>query len=361
MRNRQAGVHIDLDAINHNFQYVRQLAPGSRIMGIIKADAYGHGAVQVARKLKDADGFGVARISEAVRLREQGIGNPICLLEGVLNTEELRIASVYDLTVVIHDVRQVELMERADARRPVWVKVDTGMGRLGFRPEEVVGLLERLGRQQILGVMTHLADADDPSSAGTGRQVAAVRSLADKLGPGIAKQISIANSAGVVAHPASHADWVRPGIMLYGVSPMSGPARNDALHPAMTFSAPVISVRDIRQGETVGYGGIWTAERDTRVAVVAAGYGDGYPREASPGSPVLITGRRRELVGRVSMDMLCVRLEPDDTIEAGDRAVLWGEGLPVEEVAHKAGTIAYRLLCGVTERVGRVYRGEVRG
>ncbi len=356
MSSRQATAFIDLDAISSNFDQVRTLAPQSNVMAIIKADAYGHGATRVARALPKADSFGVARVSEAVKLREAGIGQPICLLEGVNDREELNLASVFELQVVIHDRYQLELLQQAGARRKIWLKVDTGMGRLGFDPEEVPDVLAVLGSQTLLGMMTHLSDAADTGSPKTQRQLNRMQVVCDALDHPDARTINIANSAGILGHPESVSDWVRPGLMLYGASPFDDLAPRDDLHPAMTFSAPVIAVHKVKAGESVGYGSIFTAEADTRVAVVAAGYADGYPREIQQGAPVLVHGERRRLVGRVSMDMICIELEPHDVVRPSDRAILWGEGLAVEEIARLCGTIPYTLMTGVSARVYRHYR-----
>lgn len=363
MSTAQATVHVDLDAIQQNFSYVRELSPASKIMAVIKADGYGHGAAQVARKLRDADAFGVARVSEAVKLREAGVHGPICLLEGVLNTEELNLASIYELQVVIHAEEQLEMLGRAGARRAIWLKIDTGMGRLGLSPDRAEALIAKLGSQQLLGLMTHFACADEPDETMTESQIETIVSLSQTLqkfqpAAGI---LNLANSAAILAHPHGHADWVRPGLMLYGGSPMVDGHPNYALQPAMTFSAPVIAIRQVKAGTSVGYGATWTAEKDSRIAVVAAGYADGYPREVDAGASVLVHGQMRDLVGRVSMDMLSVRLEDEDSVEIGDQVVLWGEGLPIEEVARHAGTIPYTLMCGIGGRVRRTWRGEVRG
>ena len=356
MSSRQATALIDLTAISHNFDRVKSHAPQSRVMAVIKADAYGHGAVRVARALRQADAFAVARVSEAVKLREAGIGQPICLLEGVNDREELNLASVFELQVVIHDHRQIKLLEDAGARRKIWLKVDTGMSRLGFAPEDVHEVIKRFGHQTLLGVMTHLSNAGDTGSRKTAQQLTRIREVCASLSIPEAKTLSIANSAGILAHPDSIAEWVRPGLMLYGATPFDDLLPGHDLYPAMTFSAPVIAVRTVRRGQSVGYGGIYTAAGDIRVAVVAAGYADGYPREIAQGTPVLIHGERCGLVGRVSMDMICVELKPGDSIQPGDRAVLWGEGLAVEEIAASSGTIPYALMTGVTARVYRHYR-----
>jgi alanine racemase len=360
MSRYQARAHIDLDAVAKNFSLAKQLAPASQVMAIVKANAYGHGAIEVARNLTEADVFGVARISEAVKLREAGIAKPICLLEGVMDKEELNLSSIYDFQMVLHSSEQLELLKAQGARRAVWLKIDTGMGRLGISPQEAENYLQHLGAQRLLGLMTHLANASQPDDPATGRQIALIRETSSSLtaacpGAGV---LSIANSAGVLTRQGSDADWIRPGLMLYGASPMDDLEVREDLHPAMTFRAPVIAVKKIKQGESVGYGGTWTAARDTRVAVVAAGYADGYPREIEPGTPVLVNGERRSIIGRVSMDMLCVELLGHDHVEVADQVILWGSGLPVEEIARSAGTIAYTLLCGVSQRVPREYRGK---
>ena len=366
MSSRQATAIIDLDAIRHNFDQAKQRAPASKVMAVVKADAYGHGASKVAQALVGADAFGVARVSEAVKLRESGIGQPICLLEGVNDPEELNLASVYELQVVLHNWEQLELLATRGARRHVWVKVDTGMGRLGFSVEETPSVLQKLGHQGLLGLMTHLADTGDKRSTTTGHQIARITSLANSLDVPGSEVLSIANSGGVLALHNPPGDWVRPGLMLYGASPFDDLAPIPSLHAAMSFGAPVIAVRTIRQGESVGYGGIWTADKDSTIAVIAVGYADGYPREIAQGAPVLVNGVRYPLVGRVSMDMICVQLDDSyskkaHSVKVGDRAVLWGDDLPVEEIADKAGTIPYTLLCGVTARVHRQHRGNSRG
>jgi alanine racemase len=363
MSSRQATVTVDLNAIQQNFNHVRELAPTSRVMAVIKADAYGHGAIQVARKLAEADAFGVARVSEAVKLREAGVQGDICLLEGVIDKEEVNLASVYELQLVVHSRQQIELLNARGARRPVWIKVDTGMGRLGLKPEDVEASFGELGRQKVLGLMTHFPTADEVGDETAAMQVAAMADLAAKLKriEPQAAVLNVANSAGLMTVPDSRVDWVRPGLMLYGASPMAACIEDPALMPAMTFTAPIIAIRQVKAGDTVGYGSTWRAPQNARLAIVAAGYADGYPREIAPATKVLVNGKEREIVGRVSMDMLTVRLAADDSADPGDHVVLWGEGLPIEQVARQAGTIPYTLMCGIGARVRRVYRGEVRG
>lgn len=354
----QATVTIDLDAVEQNFALVRETTPRAKIMAIIKADAYGHGAIAVAKKLKDADAFGVSRVSEAVKLREAGVGEPICLLEGVLDKDELNLASVYELQVVVHSQYQLDLMQRHGARRQVWLKVDTGMHRLGFPIDAAEKITRDPSARSLLGFMTHLANASDPRSEQLQEQLAQVELL--RAMPGVKGRLSLHNSAGILSLPRIEADWVRPGLMLYGASPMDDLTPRSGLHPAMTFTAPVIAVNHLKAGDSVGYGSLWTADSDTDVAVIAAGYADGYPREVSPETPVLIGDEMMTLVGRVSMDMICVRLPKSHHVAPGDRATLWGGALPIEKIAASANTIAYTLMTGVSSRVPRIHRGGLR-
>ena len=345
---------INLNAIKSNFEFARSLASASRIMAVIKADAYGHGAIETARALPSVNAFAVARMSEAIVLREAGIEQPICLLEGVLVASELNEARQLSLDIVVHGAHQLELLKGAGDSHRVWVKVDTGMGRLGFNPEETNKVLTELAEHNVLGVMTHFARADESDINDTGAQMARLPDVGET-------DLSIANSAGIIAHPETRSAWVRPGLMLYGANPLASLTPLPELASAMSLSAPVISVRKISKGESVGYGGIWVADEDSKVAVVAIGYADGYPREISSGTSVLSGGERREIVGRVSMDMICVKLSANDGIKAGDRVLLWGADLPIEEIAARAGTVPYTLMCGVGKRVVRRYSGALDG
>ncbi len=353
-----AHARIELAAWRHNLAVARRAAGGARVMAAIKADGYGHGLVQAARAMSGADGFAVARMEEAVALRNEGFAHRIVLLEGVFSSEHVRAAQSRRLDLVVHDPAQLPLLSAADPARPltVWLKIDSGMHRLGFTPDEVPGAADALAGMPAvarpLGLLTHLANADARDGEVTALQLAAFARGSDGL-DGVR---SIANSAGLLGFPETRADWVRPGIMLYGVSPfVGGRAAEEDLRPVMTFGSELIAIKPLRRGDAVGYGGTWQLERDSRIGVVAAGYGDGYPRHAPTGTPVLVNGRRVPLVGRVSMDMLSVDLGPEATDEVGDPVVLWGDGLAVEEVAESAGTIAYELLCCVTRRVPRVY------
>ena len=345
---------VDAAALRHNLRQARRVAPDSRVMAVIKANAYGHGLVPAAKALAEADGFAVARLGEGLALRAAGLTNRILLLEGVFSAEQLAAAAQARFELMVHSFEQLELLEAltGDAQVTAWIKVDSGMNRLGFRLEEFGAAYERLRRNAHVHtdptLVTHLASADDRRDTKTRQQLDAFAAATS----GLAGARSIANSAGVLAWPTARADWVRPGLMLYGVSPFpSGTGAELGLRPAMTLRTAVIAVKDVKAGETVGYGGSWAATRDTRMAVVAAGYGDGYPRGSSSGTPVQIGGRRAPLIGRVSMDMLTVDVTEHAAVATGDPVVLWGEGMPVEEIAAAAGTIPYELVCGVSQRV----------
>ena len=355
---RAASAVIRLDALRHNLERIRAVAPGSRVLAVVKANAYGHGIPGAVRALRGADALAVACIDEAIAIRDADCDAPIVLLEGVFDAAELALAARHRCELVVHDAWQVDALANTPERHTfnVWLKIDTGMNRLGFPLAEAAqarARLQQLPTVERLRLMTHLASADDLSSAMTDAQVDAFERATDSW----AGERSIANSAGIFGHPRSHGDWVRPGLALYGVSPF--PERSAAdlgLRPAMTLCARLITVREVAAGETVGYGATWRAERATRIGIVGLGYGDGYPSRARAGTPVLVNGKRCPLVGRVSMDMLAVDLAGHGEAHVGDPVVLWGEGLPVEEIAVCAGTIPWTLLCGVTDRVRLEYR-----
>ena len=351
---------VDTAALRHNLGTVRAYAPGAKVMAVVKANAYGHGVVSTALALADADSFAVARLEEGIALRSAGVRAPVVLLEGVFSAEQLAEAAHHGFELVVHDPLQLRLLEtnRGPERFVIWIKVDTGMNRLGFRPEAFVTALARLRALQTpareLRVMTHLARADERGETMTNRQVALFERTVEQAGSGGPNRLatSIGNSAGTLGWPRAHGDWVRPGLALYGVSPFAGEnAQTHGLRPVMTLETAVLSVREVKRGETVGYGGTWRAERDSSIAILAAGYGDGVPRSLGNGTPVLIAGARYPLAGRVSMDMIAVDVTGAAKIATGNRAVIWGEGLPVEEIATHAGTIPYELLCGVSQRV----------
>lgn len=353
---------VDLAAIRHNFGRVRQLARGRRVMAAIKADAYGHGAVQVARALADADALAVACLEEAVVLREAGIAQPIVLLEGVLDAAEAREAAARELTIVVHDDQQLAAVQSLDGARPVpvWIKLDTGMNRLGFVPERAPELLERLAALpavRLVGWMSHLACADDRESGFTTQQLA--RFL--KATEGLPGERSLANSAAVLHWPDTHLDWVRPGLMVYGASPFPGATGAEhGLRPAMRLAARILSIREVRAGDRVGYGARWRAVRDARLAIVSAGYADGVRRSLPvQGLRFPVAGGSAELVGTVSMDMLCLDLYGAPAARVGDWVTLWGEppAPAIEQVAAAAGTIPWELMCALTGRVRMVWEG----
>lgn len=351
---------IDLAAIRHNLAQVRRHAPNSRVMAAIKADAYGHGAVHVARALAGAvDSFAVACLEEALVLREAHLRAPVALLEGILSQQEARLALRHELQVVVHDHWQLEILEALPqgARVSLWFKLDSGMHRLGFPLGDVPGLCQRLRARpdwDFCGWMTHLACADETGNPATHEQVTAFGQALQ----GVAGARSIGNSAGLIAWPEARADWVRPGLMLYGASPLPGKLGHElGLKPAMTLDSRLIAVRRYAQGAAIGYGQAYRCPEDMPVGVAAVGYADGFHRALPTGTPVLVQGRRVPMVGRVSMDMISVDLRDVPAAAVGDTVTLWGPDLPVEEIAARAGTVAYELLCGLTQRVRFVHTG----
>ena len=345
---------INLSACRHNLSVAKQAAPDSKCIAVIKADAYGHGMVKVAQALSDADAFAVARIEEAIILREAGITTPVLLLEGFISDNELALVQKYKLDCVIHTEEQLQLLEQMQGEAiTVVVKVDSGMHRLGFNSEDIKNISQRLEQcnsiNQPIKYMTHFANADDKQDDKTIKQIDAFFQSIDGL---TYSEISLANSAGILGWPQSHASWNRPGIMIYGVSPfINGTANDHDLKPVMTLSSHLVSVKRLKQGDTIGYGGTYVCEKNMTVGIIAVGYGDGYPRHAKNGTPVLVNNKRSRVLGRVSMDMICVDISEQAGAKINDPVVLWGEGLAVEEVAEYADTIAYELLCGVTNRV----------
>lgn len=346
---------IDLAAIHHNYQQVKQLAPNSRVAAIVKANAYGHGAIAVAKSLASvADAFAVTCTEEAVELRDAGICSPILLLEGFFDTDELALISELDLWCVLHNREQVQTLLDTPMRRPVnvWLKLDTGMHRLGLSAEDYPLAWQALDQCPHVGSivkMTHFASADDLHSPVTAGQVGAF----EVATAGLTGEASLANSSAVIAYPATQADWVRPGIMLYGANPV--PAINIDLKPTMTLTARVIAERVVETGETVGYNGIWEAKEPTKVGTVAIGYADGYPRHAKPGTPVFLNGKRSQILGRVSMDMIAIDLSMFEGSCLGLDVELWGANISIDEIAKCCGTIPYTLYCGVNARLYKRY------
>ncbi len=350
---------LDLDAARHNLSKVRSCAPTASIMAVVKANGYGHGLLRMAEALKNADAFAVARVDEGIELRKAGFNQRVVILEGFSNAEELDDVLFYHLEVVVHSLTQLVILESKTASDlcVVWLKLDTGMSRLGLTENEFALAYQRLTRcaavKQPFNLMTHFANADDIYDNKTLKQI----SLFNETVAGLSGECSLANSAGVLGWETSLSDWVRPGIMLYGISPFPGSTGQQlGLKPVMTLQSRLIAVKQLNVDDTVGYGGSWTCSKPTVLGVVSIGYGDGYPRHAKVGTPVLVNCRRVQLIGRVSMDMITVDLGPGAYDKVGDPVTLWGDGLPIEEVAQYADTIPYALVCGITQRVRLIVR-----
>ncbi|GGW79496.1 alanine racemase [Alteromonas halophila] len=356
--SRQTQAIIHANAITENFSVLQALAPQSKPMAVIKADAYGHGAVTVARLLRDqAVRFAVAIIEEAIALREAGITAPIVVLEGPHQPKECYLARQNDCVMVMHSEQQLQwASDCTDADRPaIWIKVDSGMHRLGFSLEDTPRVLNRyrhiISDESVL--VTHLASADDLQSDFTQRQLQAFRKVSEDAG----LPVSIANSPATIAWPQSRGDWNRLGVALFGSGPPL-PEGAGALRPAMTLRSSVMALHAVPQGEAVGYGQMWTATRDSIIATVGIGYADGYPRHCPNGTPVMIKGQRAALVGRVSMDMITIDVTDIAGVKMGDRVELWGAHIPIDEVAAWAGSIGYELMTRVSARVPRIVRHD---
>ncbi len=350
---------IDLAALRHNLARARRAAPGRRLMAVVKADGYGHGAIRVARALERADAFAVARLEEALELRAAGIDKRIVVLPGVLERAEVAAAAAAGIDLVVQHEGQIGALEAARSPLAVWLKIDTGMHRLGVPPARAQACYRRLAEcpqvRPPVRLMTHLAEADDRASPATGEQL----EVFARACAGLEAERSIANSAALLGWPAAHGDWLRPGLMLYGASPfLDSLGAEEGLRAVMTLETRLIAVNRIPAGGRIGYGGTWTCPEEMAVGVAAIGYGDGYLRHAPSGTPVLVGGRRAPLIGRVSMDAITIDLRGLPGARPGDPVVLWGEGLPVEEVARAMGTIPYEPLTRVAPRVERVVVGE---
>ena len=349
---------INLSALRHNARIARDLAPDSALMAVIKANAYGHGMVPVAQALESiADGFAVARIEEAMTLRRAGVGKRLLMMSSRPDARQLQQCADYGIDIVVHDIDTARLIADHNIAPAlgIWLKIDTGMHRLGVPPQQSAAIFRLLQasdsvRETIL--MSHFASADDDQVDTTEQQLQCFNAATKGLGA----PASIANSAAIITRPDCHRDWIRPGIMLYGANRL-GEKAQPCLHPVMTLRSQLLAVRDIAAGEGVGYNHAWTSTRAARIGTVAVGYGDGYPRHAGNGTPVLVNGQRVPLVGRVSMDTITVDLSEQAQAQAGDEVILWGDALAVNEIAAHAGTIAYELLTQVTGRANYVYRG----
>ncbi|MCW8955259.1 MAG: alanine racemase [Gammaproteobacteria bacterium] len=345
---RNARAIIDLEALIHNYQIVRQIAPDSKLMAVIKADAYGHGMVRAAKALSEVgvDGFAVACLVEAKALREAGIQQSITVFQGFQDAQQLQQMVLLNLRPVIHQRWQIEMLSQLKSNLSIWLKLNSGMGRLGLSVDEITqhwDVLQQNSHLTTIGLFSHFANADQPEHDFNQQQIALFKSLSQSLG---VTETSMANSAGIMAFAESHGDWVRPGIMLYGSSPfIDKTAIELGLKPVMQLEAPLLAINQLKKGESIGYGSLWQCPEDMPVGVVGIGYGDGYPRHAGTGTPVWINGCNTQVIGRVSMDMISIDLRNIEQVKTGDSVVLWGHEVAVDEVAAHAQTIAYELLC----------------
>ncbi|WP_407275007.1 alanine racemase [Halothiobacillus sp. DCM-1] len=357
---RRAELTIDLAALEHNAGRARSAAAGRKIFVAVKADGYGHGAVPVAQALRgQVDGWLVATLAEGEALRQAGLTERILVLQGVMEAQEARRAAQRFLEPVFHHASQIDALGNgiAGLRLTAWIKLDTGMHRVGFRPDEFAAAYQRLselrGLRERPGILTHFARADEPDEAPTRQQ----KSCFDQVTQAIDAEKSLCNSAALLRFPDMGGDWVRPGIMIYGGNPtLNGTAADWDLRPVMTLRSRLLAVRQVAAGDEIGYGGRFVAPERMPVGVVAVGYGDGYPRHAPNGTPILVNGQRTAVLGRVSMDLVTVDLRGIHA-KVGDEVVCWGDGLPIDEVAQASSTISYELMCQMS---GRVFRQIVK-
>ncbi|QJR15661.1 alanine racemase [Usitatibacter palustris] len=343
---------ISAPALRHNYAQAKAAAPRSRVLAVVKANGYGHGLDRVARSLGPVvDGFGTLEIEGAVRLRESGFAGEIVLLEGFFEASELAVIAGARLATSVHSEEQLRMLHASPPPTPIdiYLKINTGMNRLGIAPRAAKGALDRIresGAAKSITLMTHFANADGPAG------VAEAMRRFEEATQGLALPRSLANSAAIFAHPETHADTVREGVALYGATPFADrSAEQLGLKPVMTLTSQVIAVQELEPGDTVGYGSTFRCDRAMRIGVVACGYADGYPRHAPSGTPVVVGGVRTKTVGRVSMDMITVDLKPVSHARVGTPVTLWGEGLPIDEVAVASGTVGYELMCAVMPRV----------
>jgi alanine racemase len=347
---------ISLSALRDNYAVAKRAAPRSKVFAVVKANGYGHGVERVQRALPNADGFGLVELDAAIAIRERGFKGPIVLLEGFFEASELPFITSSDIAVVVHSEEQLRMLETSRPAKllDIFLKINTGMNRLGFPVEAARGALERLqrsGAAKSITLMTHFATSDWE------RGIDEAMRRFESATAGIQLPKTLANSAAIFAHPESHADIVRLGISLYGATPfMERSAESLGVRPAMTLASKLIAVQDLEPGATIGYGATYKSKRAMRVGVVACGYADGYPRHAPSGTPILVSGVRAKTAGRVSMDMITVDLVGVPDARVGAPVVLWGEGMPIDEVANSAGTVGYELLCALAPRV-RVAEG----
>ncbi len=348
----------DIAAMQSNLSVAKAAMPDARVWAVVKADAYGHGLDWAMQGFADADGLSLVELDRAIRLRELGWTKPLLMTEGMFSVADIADMQAHALQPVIHTQEQIAMLASAPTGAPldVHLKINTGMNRLGFAPakvREVHAALKALPAVRSISLMTHFANAEN-LSATLSAEVQTERFRACTAG--LQAPVSLSNSAALLLQGQIRCDWVRPGIMLYGGSPGAGTATDFGLKPAMTLKAELIAVQTLQPGDSVGYGSAFTADKTMRVGIVSCGYADGYPRHAPTGTPVVVDGVRTRTLGRVSMDMLCVDLEPVPSAHVGSSVILWGEGMPIDDVAHAAGTIAYELMCAITPRVRREAR-----
>jgi alanine racemase len=361
--NSTAICTVDLQAIKHNYELIHRMMPSQKILAMIKSNAYGHGLVHVAKTLSHADALGVATISEAQQLRNANIETDIIVMRGFACAEELAVFEKDSrLIACVHDVEQIALLQAASLENKkirIWMKIDTGMHRLGFSCEQFQDAYQTLNQlsnvEKPFVICSHLADADNNNPTFTNQQIAAF----EKMTKHLSNEKSVLNSAGILAHAHAHYDWIRPGLLLYGVSPFDYPGKHDAIIknfiPAMTFESKLIAVKNVNANEKIGYSCTFTTPHAMKIGIVGMGYGDSYPRHAKNGTPVLIRDERCSIVGRVSMDMMNVDVTHVKNVMVGDTVILWGRDLLVSEIAKQVNTVSHELLCHLTGRVHRVY------
>ncbi|MDU7556449.1 MAG: alanine racemase [Pseudomonas sp.] len=355
--SRPVQATVDLHALRQNLQVVRRAAPHCRVWSVVKANAYGHGIDRIWRALEGTDGFALLNLEEAILLRERGWKGPILMLEGFFHADELPLFDKYRLTTSVHSNWQIKALQDARLHAPldVYLKMNSGMNRLGFQPERVQTLWRQLRELSNVGditLMAHFADAEKPDG------IAGAMIRINHASEGLDCPRSLSNSAATLWHPEAHGDWVRPGLMLYGATPFEQDHPLAArLQPVMTVESKVICVRELPAGEPVGYGAKFITPKPMRIGVVAMGYADGYPRHAPTGTPVLVAGQRSQLLGRVSMDMLCIDLTDVPDAGLGSTVELWGKNILASELAEKAETIPYQIFCNL-KRVPRLYSGS---
>ncbi len=360
-----ARARISCDALKHNFNILKRTTPGCKVMATVKANAYGHDVKIISQALEDVDGLAVARISEILDLRDAGIDKSIILMPGIISDYELNVVFEKNSDLVVHNTEQISLLKnRSQGSIKVWLKIDTGMNRLGVRPRQVRELIHSLRSIKCvreIGLMTHLANADNINDHKTIHQKNTFLQFTDKFDG----DISIANSAALlgwqpeILTPKKYNNngdfWIRPGISLYGISPFTDKTSASlGLQPVMKFEADLIDIKSVSKGDSVGYGGTWTFSSNSNLGIISVGYGDGYSRYLPSGTPVLLNDRKVTLVGLISMDLAAVDLGLNSGDKIGDKVILWGKGLPVEEIAAYAKTTSYTLVCGLSQRVERI-------